>query len=187
MKRLEASVAAIAKELEAREKLQDRMLVLNREMVRSCATAIKEIHAGNADNAEEILKQVGAKIKTISDADGFTGISSPIYQEYCEAAVLLALIKRKSVPGHEELRIPFVPYLNGLLDCVGELRREMLEALRRGDHAQAGYFFDAMSGIYELLLPLKYSRSILPEFRRKQDVARIQVENARSELLLARR
>ena len=37
--------------------------------------------------------------------------------------------------------------------------------------------------IFDELLPLRFSNAILPEFRRKQDSARHQIEQARGELL----
>ena len=59
----------------------------------------------------------------------------------------------------------------------------MLESLKAGDTESAKYLFDSMSAIYESTLPIRFSSSLLPNFKRKQDVARAQVEQARSELL----
>ena len=59
----------------------------------------------------------------------------------------------------------------------------MYESLRHGKKKDAEGYFQMMEGIYDALLPLRFSNSVLPEFRRKQDVARIQIEQARGELL----
>jgi len=61
----------------------------------------------------------------------------------------------------------------------------MLECLKRGDKKSAGRYFELMSGIYDELSPIRFSNSLLPNFRKKQDVARMQVEQARSELVRA--
>ena len=113
----------------------------------------------------------------------FENITAIAYQEYCEAKTLLALIGKKKIPSYEELSIPFELYLLGLCDVVGELRREMLEEMKRDNTKLAEYYFDRMSEIYEAMLPIRFSNSLLPQFRKKQDVARGQVEHARSELL----
>ena len=51
---------------------------------------------------------------------------------------------------------------------------------------EAERYFELASGIYEELLPIRFSNSLLPNFRKKQDVARSQVEQARSELVRAK-
>ena len=70
----------------------------------------------------------------------------------------------------------------GFLMQTGELKREMYESLRRKGHRKgAESYFKMMPGGHftTLLLPLRFSNAVLPEFRRKQDVARIQLEQAR--------
>ncbi len=106
-----------------------------------------------------------------------------IMQEYSEARILLFAIEKKDLPGSDELGVTPEAYLSGLLDCMGELKREMYESLRKGKRKDAEYFFSLMEKIYDELLPLKFSNALLPDFRRKQDVARIQIEQARGELL----
>jgi translin len=91
----------------------------------------------------------------------------------------------KVKPTYSELGMPFEPYLLGLCDLVGELRREMLEMLKKGKKKEAEKYFELMSGIYDELMPIRFSNSLLPNFRKKQDVARGQVEQARSELVRA--
>jgi len=63
------------------------------------------------------------------------------------------------------------------------LKREMYESIRKNKKKDAEKYFALMEEIFDALLPLRFSNAILPEFRRKQDVARIQIEQARGELL----
>jgi translin len=92
-------------------------------------------------------------------------------------------VELKKIPSYAELGVPEIPYLLGLLDSIGELKREMYESLRRGNKHEGGFYFKMMEEVYDELLPLRFSNSVLPDFRRKQDVARIQIEQARGELL----
>ncbi|MFH1521209.1 MAG: haloacid dehalogenase, partial [Candidatus Micrarchaeota archaeon] len=96
---------------------------------------------------------------------------------------VLSAITSKKIPDQKELGVPEIPYLLGLLDAVGELKREMYECLRHGKKEEAVKYFELMEEIFNELLPLRFSNAVLPEFRRKQDSARHQVEQARGELI----
>ena len=183
MSKLEGSIGKMVKILEKEEREQDKVLKLSREIVRGCSVAIKCIHSKEFKECERQMDTVEKLVKKIGDAEGFENITLQAYQEYVEARVLLSVIGREETPTYDELKIPFKAYLLGLLDCVGELRREMLEELKRGDKKKADYYFSRMDELYEALLPVRFSNSLIPNFRRKQDVARMQIEQARSELL----
>ena len=184
MKRLEESIRKMYAKLRRQEQAQDGLLVLTREIVRGCATAIKALHAGDKGAAEGEMRKVGALLKRARRADrDMEYVAAQAYQEYCEARILLAVMEDKEIPDYKELGVPFEPYLLGLMDAVGEFRREMLEELKKGRREEAERYFNAMNAVYEATLPLRFSNSLLPGFRKKQDVARIQLENARSELL----
>jgi translin len=184
MSKLDGSIGKIIGMLKKQEKAQDEILVLTRELIRDCSMAIKCIHNKEMKEAEDRIKNVDGLVRKLKGLDeDFEYLTLQAYQEYTEAKVLLAIIERKEIPGYQELKIPFKAYLLGLLDCIGELRREMLEELKGGNKQDAEYYFESMSDVYEATLPVRFSNSLLPNFRRKQDVARLQVENARSELL----
>ena len=183
MGKLEASIDRVVRILEKEEKEQDELLRLSREIIRGCSVSIKCIHSKEVNECEKQIKVVEKLVEKMRKADCFENIALQAYQEYCEARVLLAIIKGEEIPTYDELRVPYKAYLLGLLDCVGELRREMLEELKRGDKKKADYYFSKMDELYEALLPLRFSNSLLPNFRRKQDVARMQLEQARSEIL----
>jgi translin len=187
MKSIEREIAKMTTELKRSEGKQDELLRLTRELVRECSIGIKLAHSWDLPGAEAQLSKAKAMVQRAKKLEGgFKHITSQSYQEYAEIAILMAIVKRKEPPTHRTLKIPFESYMTGLMDCVGELRRQMLEELRKGRREEADYYFEEMSRIYEATLPLRFSNSILPNFRKKQDVARAQVESARSELLRGR-
>lgn len=187
MDRLEKAISKMALELKGKEAAQDELLKLTRELVRECSIGIKLIHSGDMKGAEAHRKRAGELLSAIKKLEkGFEYLVDQSYQEYVEITLLLAIVKKEEMPTHESLKLPFGPYMTGLLDCIGELRRQMLEELRAGKKGDADYYFETMSRMYEATLPLRFSNSILPNFRKKQDVARMQVESARSELLRSR-
>ncbi len=181
-----SEIAAIVKELERREREQDRILSGTREIIRHCSNGIKLAHAGELKKAKAEIAAAERKAAPFSKTEQFGYLLEQTYQEIAEARLFLAAAEGKSLPTWKGLGMPFEPYLLGLCDLVGELRREMLEMLKKGRMKDAERHFELMSGIYDELLPIRFSNSLLPNFRKKQDVARMQVEQARSELVRAK-
>lgn len=166
-----------------KEKRLDMVLSESRKVVRCCSNAIKAMHAHD-QSARKHLEEAEAGLKALAPHAGdFPAQVDHVYQEYAEARIVLCAIDEKRIPSYGELGVPPVPYLTGLLDAVGELKREMYECLRKGKREDAELYFSLMEAVYDELLPLRFSNSILPEFRRKQDAARHQIEQARGELL----
>jgi len=181
---MDLGIENIEKELMKKEGELDQVMVKSREIVRLCSNAIKAIHAKNFDEAKKLLKSAEKEVSAVRKfEEEFPGHVNHIMQEYVEAQVVFSAVEDKKIPSFKDLDAPIEAYLTGLLDATGELKREMYESLRRGKKADAEKYFKMMEEIYDALLPLRFSNAILPEFRRKQDVARIQIEQARGELL----
>jgi len=181
---LHIGINQIVKKLSEREKHLDKVLAENRKTVRFCSNAIKAMHAYDLVSAKKHLKEAEKHLKKIRPYAGeFPSQLNHVLQEYAEARIVLSAIELKKVPGCAALDVPETPYLLALFDAVGELKREMYESLRRGNKHEAGFYFKMMEEIYDELLPIRFSNAVLPEFRRKQDNARRQIEQARGELL----
>ncbi|MBU0586015.1 hypothetical protein KJ780_00730 [Candidatus Micrarchaeota archaeon] len=176
------NIKEIEKELMKKESVLDELIKKNREIVRITANSIKDMHAGKIDSAKTLLKKAEVEIAALRKKAP-DNEPTHIMQEYCEAIILLYAIEEKELPSSIDLNATPESYLNGLLDCIGELKRQMYESLRKGKRKNAERYFNLMESIYDELLPLKFSNALLHDFRRKQDVARIQIEQARGELL----
>ncbi|MFH2106251.1 MAG: RNA-binding protein [Candidatus Micrarchaeota archaeon] len=181
---MELGIKKIESILMKKEEQFDLVHSKTRTVVRSCSNAIKSIHGKDIAEAKKCIADVEEELKGLKKyAEMFKGHIEHILQEYVEAKVILAIIEGKKIPTFDDLKVPPEPYLCGLLDATGEIKREMYESLRHGDKKKAEKFFETMEEIYNQLIPLRFSNSVLPEFRRKQDVARMQIEQARGELL----
>lgn len=163
-----------------KEKTMDAFLVLQRELVRECSKAIKEIHEGKVSEAEKRIKKAEGEFKKLPKSCFVYQNYLHVAQELFEAKILLSAVKKGRLPDPEE---PYEAFLTGLLDAAGELKRQMYEALRKGRKKEAEKYFKLMERIYDESLHFKFSESVLPGFRRKQDIVRIQLEQARGELL----
>ena len=181
----EASVEAIIKKFGELEKKQDAILQKNREFIRDCAKAIRFLHIGDLESAEKILESLKKRVKGFSEAEDFENISNSALQEFVEFCVVLNAFKKEPLPSIKELQVNEISYLNGYADATGEMRRAMQISLKNGDIAAAEYYFTVMDKIYDLLMSIRFSSSLAGDLKRRQDVARGQIEHARSELLRA--
>jgi translin len=76
-------------------------------------------------------------------------------------------------------------YLTGLADVVGELRRAVLDVLRSENVEHAETYLHHMESIFESLVALDYPNALVPDLRRKCDVARSLVEKTRGDVTTA--
>lgn len=183
------SMEEIIKELKEIETVQTKMLMEMREIVRMCSRGIKEVQKENFKEAEKTVKHVRERldilVRNVKDYPNFLSYCTHAEQEFAELVVFLVCVKDNRIPSVKEVKVGNVPYLLGMLDAIGELRRSLLDRLRVGDLEEADRRFKLMNELYESTLPIVFSDSILQGFRSKQDVARRQVEQARSEITMA--
>jgi len=104
------------------------------------------------------------------------------FQEFSEAKILLGFANEKKLLTPSEVGVDWMPYLLGLLDFLGELRRRTMDQLKAGKLKKAQHTFESMEALFEDLLSLDRT-SIVPTFRRKLDVAKKLVEATRSDVI----
>ncbi|MEM4391320.1 MAG: RNA-binding protein [Candidatus Nitrosotenuis sp.] len=181
LKNAKTSLAKISKVLE--KTFDDRELLLKntRQIVNLCSEAIIECHRNNEKVAAK--KTVEAqrllqKYKKQTDPDLHRYLVTP-EQEFVEASALLAIIGGKAVPAAEHLKVSEEAYVLGLLDCIGELRRNIYDKIRIGNAQEAQKIFSVMEEMYLMLYPFAHFDKVVKEARKKLDVARILVEETR--------
>jgi translin len=174
--------------LDARFTARERGITGSRKVIRSSANGIRALHRGEWEAAASLIAEAGSELADITDALAghpdimFAGFVSDAAKEYAEASITAALFKGEPVPGFADLGVDPVPYLHGLGEAVGELRRRLLDLLRAGDVEQAETTLEAMDGIVDLLAEMDYPDGMTNGLRRTTDVARALVERSRSDL-----
>jgi translin len=174
--------------LDARFAARERGITGSRKVIRSSANGIRALHRGEWEAAASLISEAGSELADITDALSdhpdimFAGFVSDAAKEYAEASITEALFKGEPVPGFTDLGMDPVPYLHGLGEAVGELRRRLLDLLRAGDVEQAEITLDAMDGIVDLLAEMDYPDGMTNGLRRTTDVARSLVERSRADL-----
>ncbi|MBN2121770.1 hypothetical protein JW721_01785 [Candidatus Micrarchaeota archaeon] len=158
----------------------DEYLREERGVVRLCARSIKEVHRGDLGEALKLAEEAKGRMDTLPRIEGR---GKHVEQEYAEALALIAVAKGEEIPDYGEMGVSAQGYLLGLSDAIGEIKRLVIEELRKGEKDLAQGHFARMEEIYAEIGHLHFSSAALPEFRRKQDVARMQVEDARGKLV----
>ena len=174
--------------LDVRFAAREKGITGSRKVIRSSANGIRALHRGEWDQAAGLISEAGAILTDITAglADHpdilHAGFISDAAKEYAEARITEALFRSEPVPGFAELGIDPVPFLHGLGEAVGELRRRLLDLLRAGDIERAQTTLDAMDQIVDLLAEMDYPDGMTNGLRRTTDVSRALVERSRSDL-----
>jgi len=74
--------------------------------------------------------------------------------------------------------------LHGLGEAVGEIRRYLLDSMRKGDLSRGEEFLSAMDDIYNILVTIDFPDAITGGLRRTTDMVRGVLERTRSDLTL---
>ncbi|MEM3653977.1 MAG: haloacid dehalogenase, partial [Candidatus Bathyarchaeia archaeon] len=88
---------------------------------------------------------------------------------------------KKLIP-YKDLKVNSISYILGLLDLIGELKRMILDLLRKENIKDAESLLGLMEKIYEDLASLDHTYFI-QTFRRKLDVARKLIEMTRGDVI----
>lgn len=185
---LDAIEAAVRAELDTKNAAREMALPNCRKIIRGSANAIRALHRGETETAAELLVGVRALIaETEAPLDDhkdifYAGFFYDAVKEFAEAELTAALLAGDSLPLPSDLGLHAVPYLKGLGEAVGELRRRLLDQLRVGDLDEATVTFASMESIQDLLQSLDYPDGMTAGLRRTTDVSRSLIERSRADL-----
>ncbi|NUQ01441.1 MAG: haloacid dehalogenase, partial [Armatimonadetes bacterium] len=105
-------------------------------------------------------------------------------KEFAEAALLLAIVAGRELPTPASLDIEGAPYLNGLAEAAGELRRSVLDVLKHKDYLAAQERLEALDSIYHLLVTFDYPDAVAYGLKRRLDMVRGVLERTQSDVLI---
>ena len=188
-RQLNPKVVSDAREiLDARFTAREKAITESRRVIRASANAIRALHRSEFDAADQLAQEAEALLAEINSAVADTpqvathSVVIDAAKEYAEARITQAVFTGQPVPNFVDLGIDPVPYLHGLGEAVGEMRRRMLDMLRAGDVSGAESLLDEMDRIVDLLAEIDYPDGMTAGLRRTTDVSRSLVERSRSDL-----
>ena len=141
---------------------------------------------GRLASARNLLDEIEAKLEEHQEFM-YTGFVYSAQKEYVEGCVTLGLITDGSLPTPQELGVDYAAYLNGLGEVVGELRRHVLDIIRKGETARCEEMLEAMDDIYGILVTMDFPDAMTGGLRRTTDAVRGILERTRGDLTIALR
>jgi len=191
---LEALAEKIRLYFSAKDAAREKALRLSREIIRYSATTIRAVHRQEKVNAEKLLSSAQALLKELTDNVlknnnelAYAGFVHDAQKELAEASCTLAIVSGKPLPQPETLGVSYAAYLNGLGEAVGELRRYILDSLRRNDLSRCEELLGIMDDIYSVIMTMDFPDGITYGLRRTSDAIRGILERTRGDLTLALR
>lgn len=183
--------AQAVEDLTARHQARERALAVSRQVIRSSANAIRAVHRNDFDEARRLIGEASERLsETISIRDDnpeiyYAGFLSDARKEYTEANITLAVISGTDIPDAETLGIDPPAYLNGMAEVIGELRRYILDALRRDDTGRCEELMELMDEIYGILVTVDFPEAVTGGLRHSTDAMRGVLERTRGDLTVS--
>ncbi|MBC7329525.1 hypothetical protein H5T88_04120 [bacterium] len=186
------NLLAEAKEiLDEKDKAREEALKLSREITRNSAFSIRALHQGELSEAEKLLndalerhRELVSLLERHPDLR-YSGFVHDAEKELVEASVIFSIKQKKPIQKQKELGVLYTAYLNGIGEAMGEVRRMLLDCIRRGELEECEWLLSLMEEVYYFLSSLIYPDAITGNLRRTVDMVRGVLERSRGDLTLA--
>jgi len=190
---LEAIAAELRPKFAAEDEAREKALRSCRQVIRHSADAIRAVHRQEQDKAKGLLDSAYELIRELNHDLAkhgrllHSGFVHDAQKEFAEGYITLALISGEGLPKPGALSISNAAYLDGLGESVGELRRYILDSLRRGDFSRCEELLTIMDEIYGILITMDFPALLAHGLRRTTDAIRGIIERTRGDLTVALR
>ena len=175
--------------LESKHKARETTLAACRKTIQACAASIRAVHREQFDAAEELSAQAAASLAEAMAAVELhpdirhAGFVHDASKEYAEARMTLAFVRGDALPTADELvGVEVQAYLNGMAEAASELRRYILDLLRRGRPERGEELLGYMDEVYSLLITIDFPDAMTGGLRRTTDALRGVLERTRGDL-----
>lgn len=197
---IESHVGDCIVQLDISHRAREQALSISRALIRQCANTIRATHRGNYTDAAQMLAEadrIAAQLRaavvehpTLSGA----GYTQDALKEYSEAWLVYTFLLPQSdrpdqhiqpIPAPATLGVEPAAYLNGLAEAASELRRAILDRLRRNEVQASEHLLSIMDEVYSLLITVDYPEAITGGLRRTTDALRAVLERTRGDVTAA--
>ena len=190
---LELVAAELRPYFAAEDEAREKALRSCRQVIRYSAGAIRAMHRQEHDKAKQLLDSAHELLRELNhDLAGHgrllhSGFIHDAQKEFAEGYITLALITGEDLPKPGALGISNAAYLDGLGESVGELRRYILDSLRRSDFSRCEELLTIMDEIYGILIAMDFPELLAHGLRRTTDAIRNIIERTRGDLTVSLR
>lgn len=184
-----AAVRTHAREvLDAKHAAREVTLGACRQIIQSCAAAIRAVQREEFPLAEELIAEAAGHVARADAAvAGHPDVRHGGYlhdakKEFAEAHLTLAFVRGDPLPSAVTMGVEIPAYLNGMAEAASELRRHTLDCLRADRLARAEELLAVMDEVYALLVTVDYPDVVTGGLRRTTDALRAVIERTRGDL-----
>lgn len=177
----------LRQEFDDKTDARERGLAGSRTAIRACGNAIRALHRYESDRAADLLHEARSALDGARDALEphpellHAGFVHDAEKEFAEALITQALVTDSPMPAPDVVGVSTAAYVKGMAEAVGEVRRHLLDLLRRGELKRCEELLASMDEIYYLLTTMDYPDGITLGLRRLTDVARSIIERTRGD------
>lgn len=181
-------IARLRPRVDAVHTAREEALKTARTIIQHSAKSIKHLHREQFDAAEALLQELRSlleeyyRILRPFPMIFYAPYVQAAVKEYVEAVLLDAILLKRPLPTHDELDVEPPAYLNGLCEAASELRRYVLDILRKGRFEEAQHLVEEMEDIYDELVTFDYPDALLSNLRQSVDAYRAVLERTQNDL-----
>lgn len=172
------------------DKAREQALKLSREITRFSSQAIKNIHHLEFKQAKDFLVSAEKSLKNAKNIlvdfpeIRYAGFIHNAEKELIEGLIFYTLIMEDKIYIPDFNEFDYISYLHGLSEAMGELRRYILDRIRKNEVDNLEYYLSLMDDVYYFLTSFDYPDALTRGLRRSVDVLRSLIEKTRSEITL---
>lgn len=176
----------------ARHEAREIAYAASRDAIRSAANAIRAIHRGEGDRADQLIAtsrdHLDRGYAAVEDVPSvrWSGFLQDAAKEYAEARLTRLAVAGEPLVGPEHIGVDDTSWLHGLAETVGECRRQALDNVRRGDLDEGERLLEVMDDVLAVLATIDVPDGLTRGLRRQADGARAITERTRGDLTTSR-
>jgi translin len=193
LEELEIIAAEIRPYFIVEDETREKALRLCRQIIQYSANAVRAMHRQEENKAKELLHAAHELNQNLNHELNhygellYSGFVHDAQKEFAEACITFALTSKENLPKPQTLNVSYAAYLNGLGEAVGELRRYILDRIRRGEFSRCEELLGVMDDVYGVLMSMDFPEALTHGLRRTSDSVRGIVERTRGDLTIALR
>lgn len=179
---VQTDVEEINKKFKDIEERRNAIIKGTRDATILCSKAIVSMHSHKKNESTEYIEKAKKLLKQFKEL-GKDDLQKYLYiaeQEFVEAYCLFSIAENSIIPSKRSLEVSDTSYVMGLLDCIGEIKRMIIDKIRSEGTSNVNALFELMDKIYGTIYPLAVYDNLMPGLRKKLDVSRILIENVRA-------
>lgn len=180
--KVQDSLDDLHEQLKSIEERREKLINGTRRVVIICGESIVALHRNELKEGGKKIEEARLllnKLRSYAKED-LQKYMADAEQEFVEACMLKSICEGSPLPPREDLDVSGHPYITGILDAIGEIKRLIYDRMRTSQTPDVMRLFDLMQELYNTVYPLGVYDNLVPGLRRKLDISKIITEDVRA-------